>query len=108
VRAAVRRSRATLEIAVVTRKIHDPDDERPAADARRRSPTDVDWESPRWRSGDDGQGETERGRRLRNVRAPDQPGAIDTRSIESSEDRPPDDGDRVDPVSDTGVAGERA
>jgi Uncharacterized protein conserved in bacteria (DUF2188) len=38
---------------------------------------DGDWESPRWREGDDAQGDVERNRRLRDDRAPAQLGAID-------------------------------
>ena len=92
---------------MVTRKVPDPDDRRPSADPRRRTPTDVDWESPRWRSGDEEQAETERGRRLRNVRAPDQPGAIDTRSIDSGANNKPDDEDQPHPSSDGDGADDR-
>lgn len=40
---------------------------------------DVDWESPRWREGDDVQGDVEQSRRLKGDRAPAQRGAIDDR-----------------------------
>jgi hypothetical protein len=94
-----------MEVAAVRRKTHNANDEPTPADARRRKPADVDWESPRWRSGDERQAETERGRRLRNSRAPDQPGAIDTRSIDSAAagrvvDQPV-------PSSDGDIAGDR-
>lgn len=40
-------------------------------------PAEVDWDSPRWREGDDVQGDVERDRRLHGDRAPSQHGAVD-------------------------------
>jgi hypothetical protein len=37
----------------------------------------TNWESPRWREGDEGQRDTERRRRFRSSAAPSQRGAID-------------------------------
>jgi hypothetical protein len=55
----------------------------PARDGSEPAPPDVNWKSPRWRRGDEVQGDVERTRRLRGDRAPDQPGALDDeRSID--------------------------
>ena len=40
-------------------------------------PSDVDWDSPRWREADEAQGDVERDRRLKGDRPPAQRGAID-------------------------------
>jgi hypothetical protein len=46
---------------------------------------EFDWESPRWREGDEVQGDVERVRRFRGDRAPRQRGAIDGVSVASPE-----------------------
>src|SRR5687768_502865 len=55
----------------------------PDRDTSEPAPPDIDWETPRWRKGDEVQGDVERTRRLRGDRAPAQPGAVDNaRSID--------------------------
>jgi hypothetical protein len=50
---------------------------RPSPEPDGRSPSEIDWESPRWREADGQQGDDERARRLRGSLVPDQSGAID-------------------------------
>lgn len=61
-------------------------DDRPADDRGLPPTTDIDWQSPRWRQGDEIQRDVERGRRFRGDAAPNQRGAVDAgRSVGGDE-----------------------
>jgi hypothetical protein len=56
----------------------------------RKPPEAVNWDSPRWRESDQGQGEMERARRFRGDQAPRQRGVIDQDgSVSGSAGAPP-------------------
>jgi hypothetical protein len=80
------------EIAMARRKIDKDSVGRPSPESTGGAPSDVDWQSPRWRDADPQQGDNERMRRLRGAQAPNQAGAIDNaESVDSEAGARPDD-----------------